>query len=165
MFKELDDNLSSMQEEINKFKNAVSHIDASKEVAEKAVQLVESTNNEFKNHLQNVIKNVDSILKPHQELIESTEKVALAIESILLPMQELFKETKALANSVQNRMDKQEEAISQVKTQALDATKELENIVQNHMSNQKKTINQIRILTLFACFLSVTGTCIILFLK
>lgn len=82
MFKELNDNLSSIEQEIAKMKTAVEHIDAAKESALSAVNAANTTNAEFKDHLQKVIKAVDSILKPHQELIETTENLTKAIKGI-----------------------------------------------------------------------------------
>lgn len=87
MFEELNDNLTSIEEEVSKLKTAVAHIEQSKEAALKAVNAAETTNKEFKEHLQKVTADVDSILKPHKELINATEKLTKSIEDINLPKQ------------------------------------------------------------------------------
>jgi len=87
MFKELNDNLTSIEGEVSKLKTAVAHIEQSKEAAVKAVNAAETTNKEFKEHLQKVTTAVDSILKPHQDLIASTEKLTKTIEAIDFPKQ------------------------------------------------------------------------------
>lgn len=85
MFKELNDNLTSIEGEVSKLKTAVAHIEQSKEAAVKAVNAAETTNKEFKEHLQRVTADVDSILKPHKDLIASTEKLTKTIEAIDFP--------------------------------------------------------------------------------
>lgn len=87
MFKELNDNLTSIEGEVSKLKTAVDHIDAAKAAAQAAVSAANTTNAEFKEHLLKVTKAVDSILKPHQELIISTEKLTKTIEAIDFPKQ------------------------------------------------------------------------------
>jgi chromosome segregation ATPase len=87
MFKELNENLSSIEGEVSKLKTAVSHIEQSKEAALKAVNAAESTNREFKEHLLRVTADVDSILKPHKDLIYATEKLTNSIETIGLVKQ------------------------------------------------------------------------------
>jgi predicted nucleic acid-binding Zn-ribbon protein len=85
MFKELNDNLNSIDNEVIKLKTAVSHIEKSKEAAMKAVVVAETTNREFRQHLENVTTAVDEILKPHKELISTTEKLVKIIESVDFP--------------------------------------------------------------------------------
>ncbi len=87
MFKELNDSLNSINGEITKLKTAVEHIDSAKAAAQAAVNAANTTNTEFKVHLQNVTKAVDSILKPHQDLIASTENLTKTIEAIDFPKQ------------------------------------------------------------------------------
>ena len=87
MFKELDDNLTSIEGEVTKLKTAVEHIETAKSAAETAVKTAETTNKEFKEHLQKVMLSVDSILEPHKELITSTEKLAKTIHAIDFPKQ------------------------------------------------------------------------------
>jgi chromosome segregation ATPase len=87
MFKELNDNLTSIEGEITKLKTAIDHIDAAKVAAQSAVNAANSTNTEFKNHLVKVTQAVDSILKPHQDLITATEKLTKTIEAINFPKQ------------------------------------------------------------------------------
>jgi len=86
-FRELHENLNSIQGELTKLGTAVAHIEQSKEAAVKAVNAAETTNKEFKNHLLKVTADVDSILKPHKELIASTEKLTKTIEAIDFPKQ------------------------------------------------------------------------------
>ncbi len=85
MFKELNDNLNSINGEVTKLKTAVEHIDTAKTAAQAAVNAANTTNTEFKEHLQKVTKAVDSILKPHQELIAATENLTKTIEAIDFP--------------------------------------------------------------------------------
>ncbi len=87
MFKELNDNLTSIEGEITKLKIAVDHIDTAKSAAQAAVDASNTTNTEFKEHLQKVMKAVDSILKPHQNLITATENLTKTIEAINFPKQ------------------------------------------------------------------------------
>jgi hypothetical protein len=98
MFKELNDNLSSIEGEILKLKNAVTHIEQAKEAAIKAVNAAETTNKEFKEHLLKVTSAVDSILKPHQELIAATENLTKTIQAINFP--ENLKQIKMLVAAV-----------------------------------------------------------------
>ena len=84
MFKE-NDYLVIIEGEVSKLKNAVTHIEQSKEAASKAVNVAETTNNEFREHLQKVLVAVDSILKPHQELISTTESLTRTISGIDFP--------------------------------------------------------------------------------
>ena len=87
MFKELNDNLNSINGEVKKLKTAVEHIDSAKAAAKAAVIAANTTNTEFKEHLQKVTNAVDSILKPHQDLIEATENLTKTIEAIDFPNQ------------------------------------------------------------------------------
>lgn len=87
MFKELNENLSSIEQEIAKMKTAVEHIDTAKAAAKAAVDAANTTNAEFKDHLQKVMKAVDSILKPHHDLIAATENLTKSINSIDFPKQ------------------------------------------------------------------------------
>ena len=87
MFKELDDNLTSIEVEVTKLKTAVEHIETAKSAAETAVNTAETTNKEFKEHLQKVMATVDSILKPHKELIAATDNLAKTIQTIDFPKQ------------------------------------------------------------------------------
>ncbi len=87
MFKELNDNLNSINGEVTKLKTAVEHIDTAKTAAQAAVNAANTTNTEFKEHLQKVTKAVDSILKPHQDLIAATENLTKTIEAIDFPKQ------------------------------------------------------------------------------
>lgn len=87
MFKELDENLSSIEKEVSKLKTAVTHIEEAKEAATKAVKVADTTTKEFKEHLQKVTKAVDEILKPHQKLISATENLTETIKSIDFPNQ------------------------------------------------------------------------------
>ena len=85
MFKELNDNLSSIEGEVSKLKTAVAHIEQSKEAAVQAVNIAENTNKAFNEHLQEIMEDVDSILQPHKELIISTGKLIQTIEAINFP--------------------------------------------------------------------------------
>lgn len=87
MFKELNDNLSSIEGEVTKLKTAVAHIELAKEAATKAVNAADTTNKEFKEHLQRVTAAVDTILKPHQELIAATDNLTKTIQATDLRMQ------------------------------------------------------------------------------
>lgn len=75
MFQELNDSLSSIEEEVGKLKTAVAHIEKSKESAETAVKVAEKLTKDFSNHLKNVTDTVDKILKPHVDLIKSTKRL------------------------------------------------------------------------------------------
>ncbi len=75
MFKDLDENLTSIEEEVGKLKNAVAHIEKSKESAENTIKAAEKLTNEFSVHLKKVTNDVDKILKPHVELIEATKRL------------------------------------------------------------------------------------------
>ena len=85
MFKELNDNLASIEGEVTKLKTAVQHIDTAKAAAQAAVSVANTTNTEFKEHLQKVTKAVDSILKPHEDLIAATESLTKTIAQIDFP--------------------------------------------------------------------------------
>jgi DNA repair ATPase RecN len=85
MFKELNDNLASIEGEVTKLKTAVQHIDTAKAAAQAAVSAANTTNTEFKEHLQKVTKAVDSILKPHEDLIAATESLTKTIAQIDFP--------------------------------------------------------------------------------
>ena len=87
MFKELNDNLSSIEREVTKLKTAVAHIEQAKEAATEAVSVAETTNKEFKEHLQRIIAAVDAILNPHQELISATENLTKTIQAVNFPKQ------------------------------------------------------------------------------
>ncbi len=87
MFKELNDHLNSINGEVAKLKTAVEHINTAKEAAQAAVDAANTTNAEFREHLQKVTKAIDSILKPHQELIAATENLTKTIEAIDFPKQ------------------------------------------------------------------------------
>lgn len=95
MFKELNDNLSSIEGEVSKLKTAVAHIEQAKEAATKAVGAADTTNKEFKEHLQRVTAAVDTILKPHQELIAATENLTKTIQTVDFPKQ--LKQIKMIA--------------------------------------------------------------------
>jgi len=85
MFKELNENLSSIEGEVTKLKKAIEHIDSAKSAAQAAVNAANITNAEFKDHLLKVTKTVDSILKPHQELINATETLTKTLEAVDFP--------------------------------------------------------------------------------
>lgn len=85
MFKELNDNLSSIEGEVSRLKTAVQHIDTAKAAAQAAVNAANTTNTQFKEHLQKVTKAVDSILKPHEDLIAATESLTKTISQIDFP--------------------------------------------------------------------------------
>jgi chromosome segregation ATPase len=87
MFKELNDNLNSINGEVAKLKTAVEHIDKAKLAAQAAVNAAETTNIEFKEHLQKVTKAIDAILKPHQDLIAATETLTKTMEKSDIPNQ------------------------------------------------------------------------------
>ncbi|HOF16033.1 MAG TPA: hypothetical protein PLF32_05035 [Bacteroidales bacterium] len=87
MFKELDDYFNSIDGEVTKLKTAVEHIDTAKSAAQEAVNAANTTNTEFKEHLTKVTEAVDSILKPHQDLIKATENLTKTIKAIDFPKQ------------------------------------------------------------------------------
>ena len=87
MFKELNDNLSSIEGEVSRLKTAVAHIEQAKKAATKAVAAADTTNKEFKEHLQRVTAAVGTILKPHQELIAATENLTKTIQTVYFPKQ------------------------------------------------------------------------------
>jgi len=100
MFKELDDNLKSMNDEIAKLQSAVEHISQSKNVAEQAVKTVEQLQASFNTHLSSVTEDVNSILDPHKQLIKATETLTNTISAIDFP----------------SRLDNQEKEIKLLKT-------------------------------------------------
>ena len=85
MFEELETNLRNIDGQIAQLKTAVEHIDAAKAAAQAAVNAANTTNTEFKEHLQKVTKTVDSILKPHEDLIAATENLTKTIAQIDFP--------------------------------------------------------------------------------
>ena len=99
MFKELDDNLKSMNGEISKLQNAVEHITQSKNVAEQAVKTVTQLQTSFNTHLTSVTEDVSKILDPHKQLIKATETLTSTISAIDFP----------------NRLDKQDKEINLLK--------------------------------------------------
>lgn len=100
MFKELDDNLKSMNGEISKLQSAVEHIAQSKNAAEQAVKTAIELQTSFKTHLTSVAEDVSKILDPHKQLIKSTETLTSTISAIDFP----------------NRLDKQDKEIKLLKT-------------------------------------------------
>ena len=99
MFKELDDNLKSMNGEISKLQNAVEHITQSKNVAEQAVKTATQLQTSFNTHLTSVTEDVSKILDPHKQLIKATETLTSTISAIDFP----------------NRLDKQDKEINLLK--------------------------------------------------
>ena len=87
MFEELNNNLSVIEGEMSKLRTAVTHIQQAKEAALKAVNVAETTNKEFKDHLLKVTKAVDAILKPHEELISVTQTLNNTIKAVDFPKQ------------------------------------------------------------------------------
>jgi len=85
MFKELDDNLKAMDNEVAKLNSAVEHINQSKLVAEQAVKTSEKLQTSFATHLEGVTNNVESILQPHKALINATESLTKTISDIDFP--------------------------------------------------------------------------------
>jgi len=85
MFKQLEENLQSMESEMARLKTAVSHIEKSKDAAIKAVELADKTTSEFREHMTAITSSVDSILKPHKELISVTENLVKIIAVIDFP--------------------------------------------------------------------------------
>ena len=99
MFKELDDNLKSMNGEISKLQSAVEHIAQSKNAAEQAVKTAIELQTSFKTHLTSVAEDVSKILDPHKQLIKATETLTSTISAIDFP----------------NRLDKQDKEIKLLK--------------------------------------------------
>ena len=99
MFKELDDNLKSMNGEISKLQSAVEHIAQSKNVAEQAVKTAAQLQTSFNTHLKSVTEDVTKILDPHKQLIKATETLTSTISAIDFP----------------GRLDKQDKEISLLK--------------------------------------------------
>ena len=85
MFKELDDNLKSMNGEISKLQSAVEHIAQSKNVAEQAVKTATQLQTSFNTHLTSVTEDVSKILDPHKQLIKATETMTNTISAIDFP--------------------------------------------------------------------------------
>ncbi len=100
MFKELDDNLKSMNGELSKLQSAVEHIAQSKNVAEQAVQTASQLQTSFNTHLTSVTEDVSKILEPHKQLIKATETLTSTITAIDFP----------------SRLDKQDKEINLLKT-------------------------------------------------
>ncbi len=98
-FKELDNKLNELQNEVGKVKSASEHIEEAKKAAQATTSAAEKLTVEFRQHLTNVIGQIDKILKPHQELIDVTKKLTETINSIDFP----------------NRLDKQEKELRTVK--------------------------------------------------
>lgn len=84
MFKDLDENLSSIEEEVSKLKNAVAHIEKSKESAESSIKAAELLTKEFSTYIKKVTSEVDKIFIPHVELIEATEKLKKLLIAVLV---------------------------------------------------------------------------------
>ena len=99
MFKELDDNLKSMNGEISKLQSAVEHIAQSKNVAEQAVKTATQLQTSFNTHLTSVTEDVSKILDPHKQLIKATETLTNTISAIDFP----------------SRLDKQDKEINLLK--------------------------------------------------
>ena len=85
MFKELDENLKSMNGEISKLHSAVEHIAQSKNVAEQAVKTATQLQTSFNTHLTSVTEDVSNILEPHKQLIKATETLTNTISAIDFP--------------------------------------------------------------------------------
>jgi hypothetical protein len=100
MFKELDDNLKSMNGEISKLQSAVEHIAQSKNVAEQAVKTTKELQTSFHTHLTSVTDDVSKILEPNKQLIKATENLISTISEIDFP----------------SRLDKQDKEIKTLKT-------------------------------------------------
>ncbi len=96
MFKELDTNLKAINGEVSKLQMAVEHINQAKSAAQKAVEASNTLQTAFGNHLENVSNDVQSILQPHKDLIEATDKLINTIGKIDFP----------------RRLDKQEKEIN-----------------------------------------------------
>jgi hypothetical protein len=99
MFKELDDNLKSMNGEISKLQSAVEHIAQSKNVAEQAVKTAIQLQTSFNTHLTSVTEDITKILDPHKQLIKVTETLTNTISAIDFP----------------SRLDKQDKEINMLK--------------------------------------------------
>lgn len=100
MFKQLDDNLKSMDGEISKLQSAVEHIAESKNVAEQAIKAATQLQTSFNAHLSSVTEDVSKILDPHKQLIKATETLTSTISAIDFP----------------SRLDKQDKEINLLKT-------------------------------------------------
>jgi hypothetical protein len=87
MIKELEDNLADINNEVVKLKKAIEHIEASKKAAQTAVSAAEKMSNSMEKHLIDVKEGVQSILKPHQDLIEATDRLVKTIDSLNIPRQ------------------------------------------------------------------------------
>jgi hypothetical protein len=79
MFKELNDNLKSIEDEVSKFKTAIEHIEQAKAVAEKTAIAADTLTKEFSTHLTGVTSAVDKTLKPHKELIAATKTLRILL--------------------------------------------------------------------------------------
>ena len=99
MFKELDDNLKSMNGEISKLQSAVEHIAQSKNVAEQSVKTATQLQTSFNTHLTSVTEDISKILDPHKQLIKATETLTSTISAIDFP----------------SRLDKQDKEINLLK--------------------------------------------------
>jgi chromosome segregation ATPase len=87
MIKELEDNLSAINNEVAKLKKAIEHIETSKKAAQTAVTAAEKMNGALNKHVTDVTEGVQSILKPHQDLIEATERLTETIDGLNIPRQ------------------------------------------------------------------------------
>ncbi len=85
MFKDLDTNLKAMNGEVSKLQTAVEHINQAKTAAQKAVEASDTLQTAFGNHLNKVSDDVQSILKPHKELIRATDELIKAIGEVDFP--------------------------------------------------------------------------------
>lgn len=99
MFKDLDANLKAMSGEVSKLQTAVEHINEAKSAAHKAVEASNTLQTSFANHLNKVSDDVQSILKPHKELIRATDELIKTIGEVDFP----------------SRLDKQEKEINMLK--------------------------------------------------
>lgn len=95
MFKELDTHLKSIDGEISKMQTAAEHINEAKSAALKAIETTNNLQTSFSEHLKKVTKSVEGILKPHEELIKETDRLAKTIAKVNFP----------------ERLDKQEKKI------------------------------------------------------
>lgn len=98
MFKDLDTNLKAMNGEVSKLQTAVEHINQAKTAAQKAVEVSTTLQTAFGNHLNKVSDDVQSILKPHKELIRATDELIKTIGEVDFPsrLDEQAKEIKLL---------------------------------------------------------------------
>lgn len=85
MLKTLNDNLASIEGEVVKMKSAVEHIQKSKEAAATAIQTFEISSKAYKEHITNITSAIDSILKPHVDLIAATENTIATIKAVDFP--------------------------------------------------------------------------------